>query len=561
MSVDEPIIVSTETHCVEFSQYRASLIATHHKRPPSPDTCRLISHRQLVVENHGFNLLLPNSIVREWIWQSSDNRWEAVEVSEACQQDRFDSYQMSQRYYNARENEWHLCSSFTQPVALRDSVLPIVKVHNQIPLPPTHAIDRPTAVAAAAAASAVTSHGGDVPQTSSFEAKDTFVPWLIQYYGYVPRSCRPASTYRSGSVSVQQWMNLRNVFGFFPFEADADAVPLDAPDICEFYESLMANTRDSDDLFDLLASQHEGRLERTRRSAGLARVQRPANPASHDPRQLFYKLSWEHQTHRPWNLLFTKATQAVHIYRQQYPNIIVATWYCLEHGIAFSTMATKRDLGSPDPTESPPYWCLAGYQEPILHLPSRDDFTQAQYAAYERLCKIVLSRPSGRAALCAGGIIGRIARDYLPFELALDGPSRDATHFGRRWGFEVHTGSYQGLIFDDILTSDVSNVLSGRYVIPTPRGQNKDLLLPDSVYYYWPPDFIWAAAANKQNLGYWTPRNEHWFRRLQGQYRAGLARPKKAQEWRTFLRWDQNKATQLKNNYENLANEFTRRFL
>src|SRR5882757_4468617 len=54
-------------------------------------------------------------------------------------------------------------------------------------------------------------------------------------------------------------------------------------------------------------------------------------------------------------------------------------------------------------------------------------FTEADFEVSMRACQSVLTSPQGRAALLRGGIVGRIAKEYLSNDSVLDGPSVEVT--------------------------------------------------------------------------------------------------------------------------------------
>ncbi|KJA13338.1 hypothetical protein HYPSUDRAFT_103260, partial [Hypholoma sublateritium FD-334 SS-4] len=71
----------------------------------------------------------------------------------------------------------------------------------------------------------------------------------------------------------------------------------------------------------------------------------------------------------------------------------------------------------------------------------------------------------GRAALLSGGIIGRIAREFLQPNEVLDGPSVEAT-FARK-GLCVNAEDGENEYWDDDLTEQEKATICGTYIMYT----------------------------------------------------------------------------------------------
>lgn len=81
-------------------------------------------------------------------------------------------------------------------------------------------------------------------------------------------------------------------------------------------------------------------------------------------------------------------------------------------------------------------------------------------------CQSVLTTsPQGRAALLRGGIIGRIAKEYLSRDGILDGPSIKVR--AHRIGYIVPSGNDNTRFCDDQLTEDEIAMICGTYSINT----------------------------------------------------------------------------------------------
>ena len=82
-----------------------------------------------------------------------------------------------------------------------------------------------------------------------------------------------------------------------------------------------------------------------------------------------------------------------------------------------------------------------------------------------RACQSVLASPQGRAALLRGGIVGRIAKEYLSKDGVLDGPSVEVTM--HRIGYHVPSSNSDIHWCDDELTEDEIAVICGTYSLYT----------------------------------------------------------------------------------------------
>jgi hypothetical protein len=93
---------------------------------------------------------------------------------------------------------------------------------------------------------------------------------------------------------------------------------------------------------------------------------------------------------------------------------------------------------------------LTGYQ-----------FTQKDYLVYEKHRASILSSQRGRAALLCGGIVWRLAKDFLSADAVLQGPSPAATV--HRWGFKAATSREDCKLHDDDLSELDLDLICGVY--------------------------------------------------------------------------------------------------
>ncbi|PPR01417.1 hypothetical protein CVT24_006210 [Panaeolus cyanescens] len=153
-------------------------------------------------------------------------------------------------------------------------------------------------------------------------------------------------------------------------------------------------------------------------------------------------------------------------------------------------------------------------------------FTHADFIAYQEVCHSILSGPRGRAALMAGGIVARIAQDYLPLGGVKSGPSLCVTQ--QACGISSTDG--EATYSDDALTVDELDCICGLYSVYTGCGAQ------ETRKSWWPLHNLWINPHMGENFGYWTEGNERWYQNRLKEIEAGLAKPLTSSEWRKFLR-------------------------
>lgn len=132
----------------------------------------------------------------------------------------------------------------------------------------------------------------------------------------------------------------------------------------------------------------------------------------------------------------------------------------LQHGVRFRTFeklpkAECRRLWEPFQPQS---YRKNGYK-----------FTVEDFRASLLRTRYLLQTLPGRAALLSGGIIGRIAREFLQPDEVLDGPSVEAT-FARN-GLCVDAEDGKNEYWDDDLTEKERAIICGTYIMYTRPGQ------------------------------------------------------------------------------------------
>ena len=157
-----------------------------------------------------------------------------------------------------------------------------------------------------------------------------------------------------------------------------------------------------------------------------------------------------------WVLAVDAMTALECIHQRLGPHTIVVANFLINRGIPFSTLRPMTSIPAP---HTPP--------QPISNLlgirPMNYQFDIADFSAYQTLCDSFLkSNPSSRAALCMGGIVARLAREFLLNTAALLGPSQDALE-----GSQKILVCGDKFFCDDQLSDTHTNLICGVYKVPT----------------------------------------------------------------------------------------------
>jgi hypothetical protein len=245
-----------------------------------------------------------------------------------------------------------------------------------------------------------------------------------------------------------------------------------------------------------------------------------------------------------WVLGVESAVVALYITRFLVCNtrqtIFTVAHHLLERGIPFRTLLYLRST-LPGPSASP--HSFLQYNSSTYH-ETKYHFTVLDFNSSMLICKTILNK-IGRAALLRGGILGRIAREFLSIDTPLDGPSGWAAV--DRKGFCIKAENIGYEYWDDELTEDEVAMICGTYKLYT----GEDLFgisycstkcLPFSLGYgdqiktvsWFPPPSVWK----KYGFGWfeWTEASENFFTNLLGKIRMNKAQPRNNKEWRDLLR-------------------------
>ena len=248
-----------------------------------------------------------------------------------------------------------------------------------------------------------------------------------------------------------------------------------------------------------------------------------------------------------WTIFVCTATDAFHLTRlpasTRARNLLE---YCIDNGISCSTRMPLPQQIFPI---APPHLRSPDYTQYIPYRLSDYVFTVADFLAYENYCRHLVIQSSGRAALLKGGIVNKIASQFLDKNVALDGPSAAVVKYGIGSCFIVD-GIYY---WDDNLDDAQINIICGTYICET----GKFWLLPYQLSYsnlfvgqlnsrsaqkqiayksWWPTHATWNSASNGCHTGYWSEANEDWFSQRRHSILDGKAQPLSSSKWRDLLK-------------------------
>ncbi|KAI0368512.1 hypothetical protein BV20DRAFT_919005, partial [Pilatotrama ljubarskyi] len=187
---------------------------------------------------------------------------------------------------------------------------------------------------------------------------------------------------------------------------------------------------------------------------------------------------------------------------------------------------------------------------PATFKPTRWDYAAYEARAYEILASVRTPSPRGRAAILQGGLIWRLALEFLADvapSRATGGPSQDTYRCGQSIQ-PAHRPAY----YNDALSTEDIDIICGTYKIYQPN--HKDPVL----YSWWPRPPQWSYSG--LNVGYWTTFCESWFCERLEAARAGDAVPYGASEWRNRITLNKG-AHKLRLAVERVSGEFLSRTL
>lgn len=255
-----------------------------------------------------------------------------------------------------------------------------------------------------------------------------------------------------------------------------------------------------------------------------------------------------------WSLGVESASVALYVCRLILSNpaahtILTVAHHLLQHCIPFRTLVSYRS-SSADRVLSKGY-------TPTSFRAEKYRFTELDFESSMIHRKSVLQSPGGRAAMLHGGILSRIAQEFLSIDGVLNGPSAEVSvhHAGFVTPSEHHGYSY----WDDNLTEDEIAIICGTYSMYTGKcciDHSRIVLLmlstgfgsQTTILSWFPPPSLWDS----KDCGYrwlgWMEKDERLFREIMSDIRSGIAQPLSKQHWRRRLHGHVNNRVVTTNN-------------
>jgi hypothetical protein len=206
----------------------------------------------------------------------------------------------------------------------------------------------------------------------------------------------------------------------------------------------------------------------------------------------------------------------------------------LKKGVPFCTLLllTTRDV---EP--------LSAKSQPLSSRNPNYHYTAEDFEGSMLACKDLLKSPHGRAVLLRGGIVGRIAREFLSLDAALAGPSVEVTE--HQAGFMSPSHLQDHCYWDDDLSDREINVICGTYVLWTGEWANNSMVSfliyrkgygKQTVTLSWfPPLQAWDSKQSGYRWLEWTEKDEAFFLDLLLDIHPRKHQPLKRTEWRDRL--------------------------
>ncbi|KDQ30234.1 hypothetical protein PLEOSDRAFT_1081782 [Pleurotus ostreatus PC15] len=203
--------------------------------------------------------------------------------------------------------------------------------------------------------------------------------------------------------------------------------------------------------------------------------------------------------------------------------------YFADHGISFKTPMLRPVESIVPPRSNIGY----NYRE--------DDYkpTHTDYAQYEARRDAFLLTPRGRAAIMAGGIVWRLARDVVDIGDVLAGP----TDHAMIWTRTVSSDDYAYV--DDTLSDYELDLICGNYKVLIDDKQEADRS-------WWPK--YWTFKDTSLDMHEWVQNAEDWYQKRLEDIRNGTAQLRSARQWRKAL-YLLKKSTRLTANFEKVSQD------
>ena len=350
---------------------------------------------------------------------------------------------------------------------------------------------------------------------------------LQHVYGYVPTLGGPIDLGDS-----LQWTHVPPTLGFVTDSSFAEIGDQEKAGICLFihrllkdHENLPSDRDDLDDRNFMLLSTLFDWQHITRTPAGLFIFHTPASSACE------------------WSLGVNSASIALYVCRLILSNpsahtILTVAHHLLSRCIPFLTLISLRSTPSDKP--------LSKSYSPVSFQKEKHKFTKLDFDSAMLHSKATLQSAGGRAAMLHGGILSRIAQEFLSIDGVLEGPSAEVTL--HRTGFVTPSESPGYSYWDDGLTEDEIATIIGTYAMYTGIFFFSVLKLftiqsffmigngqQTTVVSWFPPPSIWESG----DCGYawveWTERAENIFAEILSDIQTGKGQPLSKAKWRNRL--------------------------
>ncbi|KAH9481134.1 hypothetical protein JR316_0005654 [Psilocybe cubensis] len=330
----------------------------------------------------------------------------------------------------------------------------------------------------------------------------------------------------------KEWLEIVESLGFLSANADDHLEEADKQTVQVFYQHYVVS--DSEDMLADLCDLHPNNKYGLHTFLGLREVQRP--------HKSMFVFSEPRSQWSDWKLGVETAEVALYVCRlmQMYPTLDIDDigYKLLSKGVPCRTFVKIP--------ASPRSKTVVDKFIPTSFRPAGYTFVVEDFLEYRHQCETLLSMPQGRAAVLKGGIISRIASEYLGLLSTLEGPSPEI--ITNKQGFMILLGPNECWA-DDELTEKELAVLCGTYGMYTGKltsqlaGSQLTHLYTaranqTTIVSWFPPADLWAPGSlrNGRQLIEWTPDNEKWYQDRVRDILAGQAQPHTKVQWRTWYR-------------------------
>jgi hypothetical protein len=377
-----------------------------------------------------------------------------VRAGKKDHQNVYDRYGTSERVYNAASNEWDFCKDFrlsgaggnSPPDSDFDDDMDDDDPYEPRQFTSEHRIRSPSPPPPP------TGHSMDIVEESSPSySRDVFETLRLNY------------GFSSPLVDIvdsadHEWEKILLALGFVEKlgELSVSVEDIEKHAICVFLSQIAKKTAHatrvviSPHLFDL-SPENYNPLDHLFK---FANVQRPSEDlfVFHSPRSMACE----------WIIGVHSAPVVLYICRYILENPQAHTFVTIAHRLLERHIPFRTLLALPC---SPRQKTIVDPYKPSSHRETTHQFTVADFETAMLRCQAVLSLPQGRAALLQGGIVGRIAKEYLSVDGVLAGPSLEVT--AHRAGYLGPSGIPEILYCDDELTQNEIADICGTYTLYT----------------------------------------------------------------------------------------------